>query len=208
MDKICEMKAMLESYVSARVCGGLDQADTKELGEAIDMIKDLAEAAYYCKITEAMDEAGEEMDHPERMGYNTSRYSNGHYAPKGRGHYSNTGRTMGYMPVIDQKPYVDAYLTDPEEFHRNMRYGYTPPVDPVMERPHRSHDSEAVNEYRVAKRNYTETKNPEEKKHMADKVNQHLVDTMATMKEMWIDADPALRAEMKAQLQTLLNDMK
>ena len=28
--------------------------DTKELGEAIDMIKDLSEAIYYCTVTEAM----------------------------------------------------------------------------------------------------------------------------------------------------------
>lgn len=34
----------------------LKSADTKELGEAIDMIKDLAEAEYYCTITEAMEQ--------------------------------------------------------------------------------------------------------------------------------------------------------
>lgn len=32
----------------------LEEADTKELGEAIDMIKDLEEAIYYCTITSAM----------------------------------------------------------------------------------------------------------------------------------------------------------
>jgi hypothetical protein len=37
----------------------LDQVDTKELGEAIDMIKDLEEAIYYCTITEAMEKTEE-----------------------------------------------------------------------------------------------------------------------------------------------------
>ena len=32
----------------------LEEVDTKELGEAIDMIKDLEEAIYYCTITSAM----------------------------------------------------------------------------------------------------------------------------------------------------------
>jgi hypothetical protein len=32
----------------------LGEVDTKELGEAIDMIKDLEEAIYYCTVTEAM----------------------------------------------------------------------------------------------------------------------------------------------------------
>lgn len=35
----------------------LNQVDTKELGEAIDMIKDLEEAIYYCTITKAMEES-------------------------------------------------------------------------------------------------------------------------------------------------------
>jgi hypothetical protein len=33
----------------------LDSVDAKELGEAIDMIKDLSEAIYYCTVTEAME---------------------------------------------------------------------------------------------------------------------------------------------------------
>jgi len=44
----------------------LEEVDTEELGDAIDMIKDLSEAIYYCKIVEAMDEvpqySGRDMD--------------------------------------------------------------------------------------------------------------------------------------------------
>lgn len=38
----------------------LDKVDTKEMGEAIDMIKDLEEALYYCTITKAMKEKEKE----------------------------------------------------------------------------------------------------------------------------------------------------
>ena len=43
----------------------LESACTQELGEVIDMIKDLAEAEYYAKISKAMDEAeyGEDYDY-------------------------------------------------------------------------------------------------------------------------------------------------
>lgn len=39
----------------------LDTVDAKELGEAIDMIKDISETMYYCAITNAM--KGEEYAH-------------------------------------------------------------------------------------------------------------------------------------------------
>ena len=37
----------------------LESVDTKEMGEAIDMIKDLEEAMYYCTIIKAMEERDE-----------------------------------------------------------------------------------------------------------------------------------------------------
>lgn len=40
--------------------GDLSSVDTKELGEAVDMIKDLSEAIYYCTVTKAMEEKEEE----------------------------------------------------------------------------------------------------------------------------------------------------
>lgn len=47
----------------------LSCADTKELGEAIDMIKDLEEAIYYCTITEAMktEKSGHHLKDSDRM---------------------------------------------------------------------------------------------------------------------------------------------
>lgn len=41
----------------------LDQVDTHELGEVIDMIKDLHEAMYYCSIVTAMEEGQKQEKH-------------------------------------------------------------------------------------------------------------------------------------------------
>lgn len=55
MEQLKAMKEQLTSIVQGQLVHA-DSVDTKELGEAVDMIKDLAEAIYYCSITEAMDE--------------------------------------------------------------------------------------------------------------------------------------------------------
>lgn len=48
------MKNQLENCVQGQL-GDLSKVDTHELGEVVDMVKDLAEAIYYCTITEAME---------------------------------------------------------------------------------------------------------------------------------------------------------
>lgn len=83
----------------------LESVDTKELGEAIDMIKDLEEAMYYCVITKAMEEKDEhksyypiymrDMDRnygrmyyeeqPDQRMYDNSGRSNPEYRESGRG---------------------------------------------------------------------------------------------------------------------------
>lgn len=42
--------------------GDLASVDAKELGEAVDMIKDLSEAIYYCTITESMEKNDKEKE--------------------------------------------------------------------------------------------------------------------------------------------------
>jgi len=78
----------------------LDTVDVKELGEAIDMIKDLSEAIYYCTITEAMEEkSGEDK---EKINNNTYyyyerplEYSNGRMYYSGNGSSSSgSGSSM------------------------------------------------------------------------------------------------------------------
>lgn len=52
-EKLQWMKDSLICVVENQLCN-LNEVDTEELGEAIDMIKDLEEAIYYCTVTEAM----------------------------------------------------------------------------------------------------------------------------------------------------------
>lgn len=68
------MKEQLISCVQSQL-GDISKVDTRELGEAIDMIKDLAEAAYYCTITESMEKSNEDKNQGEtNINYYTTPY--------------------------------------------------------------------------------------------------------------------------------------
>ena len=54
MEQLKHMKETLISCVQSQM-SHLDTVDTEELGDVIDMIKDLEEAIYYCTITKAME---------------------------------------------------------------------------------------------------------------------------------------------------------
>ena len=73
IERIENMKSSLMSCVESQI-SDLKNVDTHELGEAIDMIKDLSEAAYYCTITEAMKSSKEETSPEVRNNYYTEKY--------------------------------------------------------------------------------------------------------------------------------------
>jgi hypothetical protein len=81
----------------------LDQVDTKELGEAIDMIKDLEEAIYYCTITEAMEKTEKESKHWERdMDKPMGRMYYPYYEPmyyEDRSNSGNNNSNQNHAPI-------------------------------------------------------------------------------------------------------------
>lgn len=72
MTKLCDMKAELTCAAREALCGDLEKVDTHELGEVVDMIKDIyeaekdcAKAKYYKTVVKAMDG----NDRSRRLGY-------------------------------------------------------------------------------------------------------------------------------------------
>ena len=68
-------------------------------------------------------------------------------------------------------------------------------------------NSMSYNEYRKAKRHYTETKSPSDKQMMDEKSRRHIHEALDTFKDIWKDADPAMRKELKASMQQAINEM-
>lgn len=114
--KMCEK---LMDSVNHELDKGVENVDAKELGEVIDMIKDLYEAkkemyeaCYYKQIMEAMEEYDfedeEEIMEEGRRGYRGQpRSQSGRFMSRGDGRRSNSGRSgrrgydeMMYMPEM------------------------------------------------------------------------------------------------------------
>lgn len=88
MERLKQMKESLISQVQGQMVD-LSRVSTHELGEVIDMIKDLEEAMYYCTVVEAM-----EGKTPEEQKYYTTRYLPPYY---GDDYYRDIDRTSGRM---------------------------------------------------------------------------------------------------------------
>lgn len=84
--------------------GDLQNVDTHELGEAIDMIKDLSESIYYCTITESM----EKSDEIQKMGATNINY------------YTSPTTAMYTSPATAMYPYPPDY----EYRDMNKKYMY------------------------------------------------------------------------------------
>ena len=112
MEELKRIKEQLIGQVQAQM-SNLPCVDAQELGEVIDMIKDLEEAMYYCAIIEAM-EASEE--------YSTTHYYDDKYSKK----YPKTKKTV-HHPVEDDIEEWDYYEREYEPIlTRDSREGKSP----------------------------------------------------------------------------------
>lgn len=88
MDNLKVLKEQLIAQVQGQM-GNLANVNAKEMGEVVDMIKDLAEATYYCTVTEAMEESKEEKKYqPQQQMYYTP------YLPYEKSYIYNPYRDM------------------------------------------------------------------------------------------------------------------
>ena len=95
------MKEQLMSCVQGQL-GDIKNVDAHELGEAVDMIKDLAEAIYYCTITDSMEkseEANKSQGGEMSINYYTTPTPNYTYGMRMYPYpdYRDMERTGGYM---------------------------------------------------------------------------------------------------------------
>lgn len=201
IEKMNMAKKTLMCWVDSEIAKGMDCFDVEACGEVVDMIKDFAEAEEKCMkakyyeylLTEMMDGVDNES---ERFGYDNWRYS------KGRGHRS------GYVPSD-----LTMYEGDDGELRmgyphfrsphlRSARMGYNPMEG---EWPRRGRPYE---EYRDARRHYSESKDEKDRHLMNEKIEEHVEDAMDTFREMWKDADPEVRKQMKMNMKAMLEDFE
>ena len=196
---ICTLKHNLLHYVMGETEKGFEPTPEKVhvLKEYIEMIKCLAEtekecqeADYYEAVVQAMENSDMGYD---RMGYTPRRTKDGRYKSQPdrtrmsdgdmddrRGYDPYDGPYMRMMPGDDRETWGD---------DEDDQYG------------------KSFNRFRKAKRHYTKTHSEEDKQRMKDASNKHMMETMATIREMWDDADPELRKRMKTDMTNLMASM-
>lgn len=164
MEKLKAIKERLMRCVESQVYGDLKTVDSKELGEAIDMIADLEEAIYYCTITKAM-----EKSEKEKEKYSHQEGSQHYYPYYNRDMDRGMGRMSYpyYMMIDDTHP-------DHKYYNGNSHMGY------------RDGNAQSIGEsrsYPIDMRDYREGKSPMSRKTYMESKELHK-DTKVKMQEL------------------------
>lgn len=183
------MKETLMCAVEMQLCN-LAEVDTKELGEAIDMIKDLEEAIYYCTVTEAMKGNGSEIWSDKK------HEDNGEH----RKYYNGSRSYMERMPYYyddedEDKMYARRRRADGTFYmdHDNMMNGHE-----RIERDHR--EGRSYNSRRM----YMESK--EMKKDKASQLRElekYMQELSQDIVEMINDASPEEKQYLEKKISAL-----
>lgn len=128
MEQLKAIENTLMSTIQSQM-GNLHNVDTKELGEAIDMIKDLEEAMYYCTITKAMEEKKDDhnkyyipYDYDRDMDRNNGRmYYDGY--PISGAYNNNRGNSSSGSNGISSSSYSERELPIELRDYREGRSG-------------------------------------------------------------------------------------
>ena len=209
LEKICTLLDIMTDGLKSATNQGLNNLDTHEAGQVADIIKDLSEAkknltdaeknewesCYYASIVKAMKDADERGDEEDRYGYIPREAS-----------------SMGKRGM--QRDRIKRWVRDPDTFEDEMydRAGYTP--GRKMSRDDRSSDNSSderygkpYREYIDSRRHYSESKSQADKDMMEMYANEHLMDVMGSVREIYKTADPDMRKRMKSDLTKLVGEM-
>lgn len=209
---IMRMHDMIEKLSECAKCEidkGIENIDPCEMGQVTDMMKDLAEAMYYRTLMKSMEEssADETMEMFERLGdgrrfYDNYRYSNGRFAPKGRG----TRRGYDEPPYFHMTPEMYRGMEHDRDIDRNYgRMYYTEPETSGMNMTESGYDK--------AKRHYTETKEmhkantAEDKEHKMKSLENYMKELSGDITELLTDMTAEERTMLKSKLSTLVSKM-
>lgn len=197
MEDLKTMKKNLIHCVQSQMNGNLKEVDAEELGEAIDMIKDLEEAIYYATITKAM-EGGEDKKHESHYqpqntmyypvylrdmdrNYGRMYYDGASYTQNNGGNSGNMGGTRNYQEGM--VPYYEY----PMQMMRDQREGRSP----------------------MSRKNYMEAKEKSNdvSTHMKE-LEKYMAELSQDMTEMIQKATPEEKQMLQQKIQMLASKIK
>lgn len=172
----------------AEMESGIERVDTAEMGQVIDMIKDLNDAEYKAVITKTMQEYEEDGEESRRF-YDHYRYTDGRFAPKGKGTRRGYTESPYYFQTPDMYHEWDS-RSDAERGRDLDRMGgrmyYTEPI---------------MSGYDKAKRHYMESTDKERKMQSLESYMKELSEDVTSL---LTDMAPEERTLLKTKMTTLL----
>lgn len=216
------MHKMIECLTEKALCEfdkGIENIDTCEMGQVVDMIKDLNEAEYKAVIVKSMKEAYEEEKEYDkellrtlkaecgeeggRRYYDAYRYANGRFAPKGK------GTRRGYIepPYYHQMP--DDYRTwEDKPMQERMR-----DLDRMSGRMHYTEPTTATRDSREGKsgmmrRSYIEAKEMHKDKDTTmQELEKYLKGVSEDITDVIGSMTPEERSMLKSKMSTLVTKL-
>lgn len=191
METLKNIKEQLVAQVQGQM-GDLRKVDTKELGEVIDMIKDLAKTMYYCSVVEAMDDAKEN----EQMRGNNTYYYMEKYLPTypyRDDDYYNRGRMY----------YSDGNSSSDSNSNNSGGRSYYEERYPIIMRDEREGRSGG------RRRMYMESKQMSaDTSQKIQNLEEYMRELTSDIMEMIQDASPEEKAVLQKKLNTLASKMQ
>lgn len=220
----------VKSKVEARGIDNVSYEEAKELGEWVDIAKDIVCYDKDMRLIEVMDEEEKYGDMDYRMGYR-GRDSKGRFV-----HRPGRGRSAGYTPYVHMMPpFMDGMYDEYEGMmSEDYRMGYS---DGRGGRSGNSGNSgnygnsggqesnsgrygysegnrggsrygESYDDYRKARRHYTETKSPEHQKEMREKIGEVFDDMESITIDMVKDMTPEDKQKYQLKLQKMMQKIQ
>ena len=210
MGKWALEKAKIRGYDS------LTSQDWDDLKDCLEVVKNAICADKDYREVEMMDEEEKYGDMDYRMGYR-GRDSKGRFV-----HRSGRGRSAGYTPYVHMMPpFMDGMYDEydgmmPEDYRmgysdgrggRSGNYGGSEHSENVGNRGGSSY-GESYDDYRKARRHYTETHSAEHQKEMRDKISEVFDDMETITADMVKDMSVEDKQKYKVKLQQMMQKIQ
>lgn len=202
MERMKCLKDSLLNCVEGQINGHMNEVDAKELGEAIDMIKDLSEAIYYSVITKAMEEGGE--SDWEKKGEHGGTY---YYSPKIIPRYPIEYMDPRYRENYTMPRYTSGNSSDGENssnsdgsrYHHPMMEEY--PYYPQERHPYEGKSPDRRKKYMEGK------KHPDQARQMQE-LEEYMKELSSDITEMIEDATMEEKQLLQQKINTLASKIK
>ena len=189
IERLKSMKDQLLSCIEGQM-HDLKRVDAKELGEAVDMVKDLEEAIYYCTIVEAMHKTKDGGE--ENTPVNNTYYYGTNYPIRYNDTYRYMDRDNGHMYYTDRMRHYQGDYSYGAEHHEP----YTETT--VYERDPREGKSA------LKRKMYMEGKeNKKSKDQQMKELEAYMQELSTDVTEMIRDASPEEKAILRQKMTTL-----